>query len=290
MVVFFYSTFSVFGILLLKPLFGIDVMGDLTILTNFTTDPKVLNATKFLQVFMSIGIFIIPAWFFPKAIQQDSAKFLKVTSIFSIKDLLLGVSLMIISTPLIAWLIYANESITFPTSMAELEHKLRLAETSAAQLTTAFVKADSFYGFLLNVFVVALIPALCEELLFRGTLQQFFVMCFKNKHVAVWTTAVLFSAFHMQFFGFLPRLALGVFLGYMFVYSGSLWLSVIAHFINNLIALLASYYKWNEGSIDFLKEDFVFPVYINVLSFILCIGIVYLMHKNQKKEEVFYEG
>lgn len=288
MVIFFYFSFSVFGILLLKPLFGLDVMSDFSILTNISTDPKILNAAKFLQVFSQIGMFV-PAWFFPKAIQQDSATFLKTKSGFTIKDISFALALIIISTPLISWLVYANESITFPASMADIEHQLRLAEDAAAQLTQAFIKTDSFNGLLLNIFVVALVPAICEEILFRGAMQQFFVMCFKNKHFAVWITATIFSAFHMQFFGFLPRLILGVFLGYMFAYSGSLWVSVIAHFLNNLIALLASFYKWNEGTIDFLKEDFVFPVYINVLSFILCIGIIYLMYKNQKKEELIYE-
>ena len=289
MVVFFYFSFSAFGIFLLKPLFGLDVLNDFSILSNISTDPNVLNATKFLQVFSQIGMFI-PAWFFPKAIQQDSVTFLKVKSVFTFKDISFALALMILSTPLISWLIYVNGSITFPASLAELEHKLRLAEDAAAQLTQVFIKASSFDVLLINIFVVALVPAFCEELLFRGALQQFFVFCFKNKHVAVWITAIIFSAFHMQFFGFLPRLALGVFLGYMFAYSGSLWLSVIAHFINNLLALLASYYKWNEGTVDFLKEDFVFPVYINILSFILCVGIVYLMHANQKKEEQIYEG
>ena len=287
MVVFFYSSFSVFGVLLLKPIFGLDVMKDFSILANISTDSKVLNAAKFLQVFSSIGLFVT-AWFFPKALQLDSKSFLKINSGFTLKDILFGLGLMIISVPLISWLIYINEGITFPGSMAEIEHQLRSAEDAAAQLTQEFIKTDSFNGLLLNIFVVAMVPAFCEEVLFRGALQQFLMTCFKNTHVAVWITAIVFSAIHMQFFGFLPRLTLGVFLGYMFAYSGSLWVSVAAHFVNNLLALLASYYKGNEGIIDYLKEDYVFPVYINVLSFILCIGIVFLMHINQKKEEPTY--
>ena len=287
MVVFFYSAFSVFGILLLKPVFGLDVLKDFSFLANIATDPKVLDAAKFLQVFSSMGL-IAAAWFFPKALQLDSKSFLKINSGFTLRDISFGLGLIVISAPLISWLIYINGNITFPASIAEIEHQLRSAEDAAAQLTQVFIKADSFNGLLLNIFVVALVPAFCEELLFRGALQQFLNVCFKNKHVAVWSTAIIFSAFHMQFFGFLPRLTLGVFLGYMFAYSGSLWVSVTAHFVNNLLALLAGYYKWNEGTIDYLKEDYVFPVYINVLSFILCIGIIYLMHISQKKEKQTY--
>ena len=288
MVVFFYSAFSVFGILLIKPLFGLDAINDLSVLTDAHPDANIVHALKFLQVFISVGMFMMPAWFFPKALQLDSTSFLKIKAGFTIKDISFGLGLMIISTPLISWLIYINQSITFPASMAEIEQRLRSAEDAAAQLTNVFIKANSLNGLWLNVIVIALVPAFCEELLFRSTLQQFLMICFNNKHVAVWFTAVLFSSFHMQFFGFLPRLLLGVFLGYMFAYTGSLWVSVIAHFVNNLLALLAGYFKWNEGTIDFLKEDYVFPVYINVLSFILCLGIIYLMHVNQKKEEQTY--
>lgn len=283
------SVFYGLGIFLCKPLFGIDVLSDPGILLNYANNPEALNAVKFLQVFASIGIFIVPAWYFPKAIQQNSTSFLQISSPFAVKDLALGIGVLIISTPLISWLVYANESIAFPASMAQLEQQLKAAEAAAQELTQAFIKTDSISGLVLNMFIVALVPAICEELLFRGTLQQFVALCFRNRYIAVWITAVVFSAFHGQFYGFLPRVALGALLGYMFIYSGSLWVSVIAHFINNALALLANYYHWNDGANEILKEGYVFPVYINVLSFVACIGIVYLMHVNRKKK-IWYNG
>jgi membrane protease YdiL (CAAX protease family) len=286
MVVFFYSIFSIAGILLYKPLFGIDVLSDLSVLSNYTANPNALRAAKFLQVFISIGAFIIPAWFFPKALQQYPQSFLRVNAGFGIRDLGLGLGLMIISSPLISWLIYVNQNVHLPESMSALESRLKAAEDAAAQLTDAFTRTDSVGGLLVNIFVVALVPAICEELLFRGALLQFVRICFKNKHAAVWSSAIIFSAFHMQFFGFLPRLTLGVFLGYMFVYSRSIWVPVIAHFYNNLLALFASYFKWNEGAVDILKEDYVFPAYITILSFVLCAGILWLMHRYEKNEEI----
>jgi membrane protease YdiL (CAAX protease family) len=289
MILFFMSVFYGVGMLLCKPLFGIDVLSDVSVLYTYTNNPEALQAVKFLQVMASIGMFIIPAWYFPKALQQNPKPFLQVDSGFTINDLLLGIGAMVISTPLIAWLVYINEGVKLPESMAALEQQLRASEELARQLTEAFIKADSFPVLLVNMFIVALLPAVCEELLFRGALQQFMLYCFKYKHFAVWFTAVVFSAFHGQFYGFLPRMVLGALLGYMFLYSGSLWVSVIVHFINNALALLANYYHWNEGATEIFKEGYVFPVYINILSFILSIGLVYLMKKNQHKK-TWYNG
>ena len=102
-----------------------------------------------------------------------------------------------------------------------------------------------------NVFMVALIPALGEELLFRGVVQKIFTGWAKNIHIGVWMSALLFSAMHMQFYGFVPRLLLGAMLGYLFVWSGSLWLSILAHFVNNAAAVIFTYlYQQNLSSID----------------------------------------
>ena len=89
---------------------------------------------------------------------------------------------------------------------------------------------------------MAILPAVGEELLFRGLLQQKLFSCFKNIHISIWITAFLFSALHLQFFGFFPRFLLGALLGYMFYWSGSLWLPIIAHFTNNALALLMSFF------------------------------------------------
>lgn len=289
MVLFFMSVFYFAGVMLCIPLFDVNPLAQPEILLSYTTDPKVLRAMKFLQSFISIGIFVVPAWFFPKALKQDPASFLQAGSSFTLRDLGLGLALIIVSAPLVSWLVNVNEHITFPASMAGLEQQLKASEDLAQELSRAFVQADSFGELLLNLFIVAVVPAICEELLFRGALQQFIRMCFRNGHAAVWSAAIIFSAFHQQFYGFLPRLVLGAMLGYMFLYSGSLWVSVIAHFINNALALLGTYYHWNDGDLTFMKEDYVFPVYINILSFAACIASVYLMRRYSQKK-IWYNG
>ena len=289
MVLSFYSLFAVIGFLILKPIFGINVMNDFSILSNFENNATVINALKFLQGIIPIGAFIVPALYFPKAIQQDSKSFLQINT--SVKPIffLYALAIIIFSMPFISMLIDMNKNISFPTFLSGLENSLRADEEIASKLTKAFLSTDSTAGFLINILVIALIPAICEEFLFRGTLQQFITLCFKNKHIAVWTAAVLFSAFHMQFFGFLPRLILGVFLGYLFAYSGSIWPSVVAHFINNALSLSAEHFKFNESGIDFLKDDFVFPWYLNLLSVVLSCTIIYFMHLHQSRK-INYNG
>jgi len=98
------------------------------------------------------------------------------------------------------------------------------------------------------LFVIALLAALSEELFFRGILQKVLIECIHNKHIGVWLAAIIFSAFHMQFFGFLPRMLMGVYLGYLFLWSGSLWPGIFAHFLNNGMAVFIVWLA-NRGAI-----------------------------------------
>jgi hypothetical protein len=89
--------------------------------------------------------------------------------------------------------------------------------------------------------MIAFLPAIGEELLFRGVIQRIFTSWTRNQHWGIWISAILFSALHMQFYGFIPRVFLGVLFGYLLVWSGSIWLPIIAHFINNAVAVVAMY-------------------------------------------------
>jgi membrane protease YdiL (CAAX protease family) len=94
---------------------------------------------------------------------------------------------------------------------------------------------------LLNLFVVAILPAIGEELIFRGAFQKLFSQLFKNKHIGIWLAAALFSAIHLQFYGFIPRMLLGAIFGYLLYWSGSLWVPIWAHFVNNAMGVTLSY-------------------------------------------------
>ena len=194
--------------------------------------------------------------------------------------LLIGIALMFISLPLTNILGTWNEKVNFG---ATLESLLKMMEDAAADLTQRMLEVDTIWGLLGNLLVIALIPAIGEELTFRGVLQQALTRrC--NVHVAIFLSAFIFSFIHFQFYGFLPRMFLGLILGYMFYYSGSIWTSILMHFINNGTAVVVAYLD-GKGLADVDWEHFgsTSNVFLLIASLILTVGTIVLVAKNQYK-------
>jgi hypothetical protein len=271
-----------------KVIMGVDVFANPSILNEFETNPAVLRTLKLIQIFNTIGGFLLPALLFPRSLGQKAPLFLHTRLFPDWRAFLIAAGILFASMPLISALITWNEAYVFPASFAELEHKLRAAQDSAEHLTRAFIKTDSLSGFLTNLFIVALLPAICEEFFFRGALMRFLMLCMRNKHLVIALTALIFSVLHGEFFGILPRFALGLFLGYMTLYSGSLWPSILAHFLNNGLALLAEYMHFDQSGIEIFSESYVFPIYWVLISAGITVGLIWLMKKTHIKN--FYDN
>lgn len=149
--------------------------------------------------------------------------------------------LFILITPALNQIIYYNAEIHFPASMEGMEKVLRQWENDAAQITEVILDDSSIWGLISGVLVVGILTGIGEETFFRAGIQRTFSAGGMNGHAAVWITAAIFSAIHFQFFGFFPRLILGAFFGYMYLYSGSLWVSATAHALNNSIVVVSSW-------------------------------------------------
>lgn len=286
MVLFFYTVSSFVGIYLCKLLYGVDFLTNTSLMNTFDTNPYVMKALKVLQVIVSIGAMVIPAWFFPKAFEQDSNQFLQFSTKPNKLFWLLAPLMILVNIPLISWLVELNAGFRLPEWLASLEAQLKASEELAGRMTNAFLSGTTTLDLLVNLFVVALVPAIAEELLFRGALQRFIKFCFGNTHAAVLSAAIIFSAFHGQIYGFLPRMVLGMLLGYLFAYSGSLWPAVLAHFINNTISVLITHYKLEETGWAIFNESYHFPVYAILLSAVACVSLVYLMSRNQQQQTI----
>lgn len=154
----------------------------------------------------------------------------------------------VISLPAMNWLVEMNKAMSLPSWMAGIEQAMRTAEDSAAEVTQEMLNINSVGQLILCVLVVGVMAGLSEEMLFRGALLRTMQDSRLGKHAVVWITAFLFSALHMQFYGFVPRMLLGVWLGYLFVWTGSLWVPIIAHTLNNSTVVLMSYLS-NKGVI-----------------------------------------
>lgn len=187
--------------------------------------------------------------------------------------------LMIIALPGLNLLSQLNQQITFPESLAGLEAKLRAMEEATLVVTEQFVRTENAGQFLATLFVVAILPAFGEELTFRALLINFFKGNNSKLKIAIWVSAILFSAVHMQFFGFFPRMLLGALFGYMLAWSGSLWLPIVMHLTNNALAVIMyNVMYWNgldsTGADTFGYGD---TLWVGILSLILTgVGIFFL--------------
>lgn len=203
----------------------------MTYLSN--PDPAIhesIVSLKILQICQGIGLFIVPGFLLALYFSSEPKKYLGFKKI-NINLGFLTALTVVFAFPAINLLASLNEQIPLPEWMNGMEEK-------AQMLTKAFMQVNSFGGVLVNVFMIAILPAIGEELIFRGILQKLFAELTGKTFWGIIISATLFSAMHLQFQGFIPRFALGVLFGYLFVWSGSLWLPVIAHFINNSIAII----------------------------------------------------
>ena len=233
---------------LIRILFWLGIMAVLTALAMgfwmvVWAGSQETESLKWLQFLQTTATFLLPpifgAWLWSES--HRPLAWLKLDKGFSWDIALLAIGIMVCAVPAINLLADLNGRVELPKSLAFIEEKLKLMEESAAVLTERFLKADNIGALLINIGLLALLPALSEELSFRGTLQQIL----GNKAAAIWVTAFIFSAIHMQFYGFVPRMLMGAMFGYVFVWTGSLWVPILMHFTNNGLAVL-TYYLFDE--------------------------------------------
>ena len=189
--------------------------------------------------------------------------------------LLIGVVLMFISLPVTNQLTRWNEAMSFGGVFEKLEEYLKMLEETAAATTEKMLNVDTIGGLLLNLLVIALIPAVGEELTFRGVLQQGLMRRMKSPHVAILLSAAIFSFIHFQFYGFLPRMFLGMLLGYLFYTSGSLWTCMLMHFLNNGSAVVV-YYLNHKGIINVDVDHFgeAQNIWVLIASAVVTVALI----------------
>ena len=208
-------------------------------------DSSSTASLKWLQFFQTLATFLLPAIIGAWVWSEDHKPFrwLHMTDGAHWTLFVLAILVMLCAMPGINLLADLNSHIRLPESLGFIEQILKEQEEAAAALTERFLQADTIGVLLLNIGLMALLPALAEEVSFRGTMQQLF----GNKHLTVWVTAFIFSAIHLQFYGFIPRMLMGVMFGYLFIWTGSLWIPITMHFVNNGCAVLVYYLYGGEG-------------------------------------------
>jgi len=236
-------------------------------------------AILMLQGLGAIGGFIIAGLVYLVIVEriQLSALFnLKQINLWAIiLTIIIVISFMFVNTVFIEW----NMNFSFPGFLSGFEEWAREKEEELKLITDFLTEFNSFGQFIIVFIIVAVIPGIGEELIFRGILQNKFHLFFKNIHVAIIVTAILFSGFHMQFFGFLPRLFLGILFGYIYYWSGNLWYPILGHFINNGFTLILIYlYQAGYIGIDIEVQE-AYPINIILIFSVITIYMLFSFRK-----------
>lgn len=189
----------------------------------------------------------------------------------------------IVSLPAMNWLVSANESMTLPSWLGGLEQAMRAAEDEAAATTQQLLDIHSIVQLIPTLIVVGLMAGLSEEILFRGAMLRTMQDSRLGTHAVVWLVAIIFSAIHLQFYGFIPRMLLGVWLGYLLVWTGNLWVPIIAHTLNNSTVVLFNYLS-NTGVIpEGYGDNLGLPAeggipWLAIISFIASVALAIATH------------
>lgn len=273
----------VLSLLVAIPFFGTQAVLNLSNLNDFT-NPETLLVLKYFQVVQAIGLFIIPPLILGWLFNGSFTNYLYLNKPISASSFLLVVVAMVFAAPFINYIGEINSRMSLPGWLSGVEDWMKNAEENAAAITEAFLNVKTIFGLAFNLFMIAFLPAIGEELLFRGVIQKIFTRMTKNHHWGIWISAILFSTLHMQFYGFIPRVLLGAMFGYMLVWSGSIWLPIIAHFINNGLAVVA-FFLVNKGLVNPGVEDIGSTPnssYVAFISLFLVITFLWMLKKQNE--------
>jgi membrane protease YdiL (CAAX protease family) len=239
-------------------------------------NPANVQAVRIVQLVSTFFIFFLPAYFTALIIHKKPLKLLGFNFYFSWRQLLLAIGIMLVSLPLVGALSEINKIIPVPAAYADFFRELE--ETYEKQVTV-LSRITGFKDYVISLLVMALGPAIFEETFFRGGMQNLLQQWIRKPWLAILITSLVFSAIHFSYYGFIPRVALGVVLGLLYYYSGSLWLCIAGHFFNNALVVTQIYILARQGKpIDEVMNESS-PIWLGAIALIALIGLFFLYKK-----------
>ncbi|HVW96344.1 MAG TPA: CPBP family intramembrane glutamic endopeptidase [Mucilaginibacter sp.] len=240
-----------------------------------TAAPHFMASIWILQTAGTTLPILIAPLFFARMVVNDVADYIKPAPRFSLGMLLLIFAVMFVSMPLIEFLSNLNQKLPLPEWLKWMKQN----QDANEKVMTEMLKMTGVWDVIAKVLFIGLLTAIAEEFMFRGVLQTIFFRWTKNIHVAIWITAILFSAFHMEYFGFFPRLLLGLFFGYFVAWSRSIWTGIWAHFINNGTIVIVTYLFQQKIIKGDINDQHVFNYAAYIFSFAVTAGLVFIYRK-----------
>lgn len=279
---------------------GCFVLAQLFVLGVFSSSPAGITASmynadidslsqiqllwlKALQSIAAIIVFILPAILIARFVFRNTQETLKLNYWGKPTTYLFIVFALFASMPWMNVVITWNANIELPTA---IESVFRGMEENGEHSIELMLSGNTWGSLLLNLILIALIPAIGEELFFRGIIQGIIQKYTRNAHVAVIASAIIFSAIHFQFYGFIPRMLLGAFFGYLVVYTQSLGPAIWAHFINNAMGVTA-HFMAKKGVIDQNIDELgtqANDLYYVFISLLLSGIIIYYLFRKTERE------
>ena len=268
--------------LLLLLIFGLVFSSVLGVLVTMINGGSItnINNLQVAQVISQVVGFLLPAVFYAMLVYEKPFNYLGFNNIP--RWSLLGIVAMFTIIPFLSMVNDWNDAIVFPESMHAIEEQLRSIQEKSEEIVKMFIGQGSLFS---SLIIIAALAAVSEELLFRSVIQKAFIKLFKNEHVAIIVTAFIFSAFHGDFFGFFPRFILGIMLGYMFWMSGSIFPSMLMHFINNGTIVMLYYLNKKEViNVDIETFGLTDNWLVIALSLIVTVAIFIVCYRFRNKE------
>ena len=271
------------GTLLLSSLSGIGIkeMDDMSKL-DFS-QPGTSTFIRGMQVVQFISLFLVPALICGRLFSTNSKQYLGLRRPSHTAYFLAGIGVMLLAIPLSSLLGELNRNVQFPSG---IENWMKESEEEASKIIKGLLSKNTIQDLVLNVLCIAGLAAVGEELLFRGMAQRLLIKMFKSAWVGIVIAAFLFSAMHMQFYGFVPRFVLGILLGAIYWYSGSLWVAILAHFLYDAVLIVLAYFNP-----EMLNDDV--PIKLSNIAFLAAVSgllLVLLLVWMKKRSTTTYNN
>lgn len=271
-----------FALFIISKVYGIQLSGIEALINSPEPNDKTQHLLLKLQGVKALFSFLIFPILYILFFKKYLKDYINIQTSYFLLFLLLAPLTLFILMPFIGFLVHVNKSFHLPEALKHIEEWMLKTEKQNEALTKMMVFYDNRQEFILIFLVVAILPAIGEELLFRGILQNELMISFKNPHVGIWLASIIFSALHFQFFGFLPRLALGVLFGYMYYWSGNFLVPVFLHFLNNgLTFIMMNLYQRKAIDFDIDNTQTLSPsgIIISILLSSLILFQCYRLYK-----------
>lgn len=242
-------------------------------------------AMRIAAVMQSLFQLIVPAIATAMIVTRRPATFLGIDRRIDLRLLLLAAAALITATPMMNRLIALNEAVTLPDSLAWLEQSLKQMEEQAAATIAVMQGGTSVGDLVMNILIIGVLAGLGEELFFRGTFLRLMTTGRINSHIAVWTVAIVFSAVHLQFYGFVPRTLLGAYFGYLVVWTRCLWIPVIIHALNNIIYVSSEWAAARQGLGESAINSYDGNLLVNAASVIITAALLVIIYRLSDKSD-----